>query len=151
MIVWNTKYKKQTPEDVFHCQSAVMSTCFGKYQQNLILGGTYSGQILLWDNRVQKRTPIQRTPLSATAHTHPVYCLQMVGTQNAHNLISISSDGKLCSWSLDMLSAPQDSMELQQSQSKPIAVTCMAFPNNESNNFVLGGEDGNVYSSNCYN
>lgn len=147
VMVWNTKYKKQTPEDVFHCQSAVMSTCFAKFNQNLILGGTYSGQIVLWDNRVQKRTPIQRTPLSATAHTHPVYCLQMVGTQNAHNVISISSDGKLCSWSLDMLSMPQDTLELQQRQSKPIAITCMSFPSNEINNLVMGSEDGNVYSA----
>lgn len=44
---------------------------------------------------------------------HPVYCLGMVGTQNAHNVISISSDGKLCSWSLDMLSVPQEILELQ--------------------------------------
>lgn len=40
-----------------------------RFHPNLILGGTYSGQVMLWDNRVQKRTPIQRTPLSATAHT----------------------------------------------------------------------------------
>jgi len=31
-------------------------------------------------------------------------------------------------------------------QAKSIAVTCMAFPNNEINNFVLGSEDGYVYS-----
>ncbi|XP_068159597.1 cytoplasmic dynein 1 intermediate chain isoform X11 [Drosophila tropicalis] len=147
VMVWNTKFKKQTPEDVFHCQSSVMSTCFAKFNPNLILGGTYSGQIVLWDNRVQKRTPIQRTPLSAAAHTHPVYCLQMVGTQNAHNVISISSDGKLCSWSLDMLSQPQDTLELQQRQSKAIAITSMAFPANEINSLVMGSEDGYVYSA----
>lgn len=38
VAVWNTKYKKATPEDVFHCQSAVMSTCFAKFHPNLILG-----------------------------------------------------------------------------------------------------------------
>ncbi|XP_054087106.1 cytoplasmic dynein 1 intermediate chain isoform X9 [Zeugodacus cucurbitae] len=148
VMVWNTKYKKHTPEDIFHCQSAVMSTCFAKFNPNIILGGTYSGQIVLWDNRVQKRTPMQRTPLSAAAHTHPVYCLQVVGTQNAHNVISISSDGKLCSWSLDMLSHPQDTLELQQQRpSKSIAVTGMAFPANEINNLVVGSEDGYVYSA----
>lgn len=68
-LVWNTKFKKSTPEYIFHCQSAVMSATFAHFHPNLILGGTYSGQIVLWDNRVQKRTPIQRTPLSATAHT----------------------------------------------------------------------------------
>lgn len=71
----------------------------------------------------------------------------MVGTQNAHNVISISSDGKLCSWSLDMLSQPQDTLELQYKQAKPIAVTCMSFPTNEVNNFVVGSEDGFVYSA----
>ncbi|XP_055304232.1 cytoplasmic dynein 1 intermediate chain isoform X9 [Sitodiplosis mosellana] len=146
VMVWNTKFKKETAEDTFHCQSAVMSACFAKFHPNLILGGTYSGQIVLWDNRVQKRTPIQRSPLNASAHTHPVYCLGMVGTQNAHNVISISSDGKLCSWSLDMLSTPQEILELQYKQSKSIAITSMAFPKNEINNFVLGSEDGNVYS-----
>ncbi len=114
-------------------QSAVMSAAFAQFHPNLVVGGTYSGQIVLWDNRSNKRTPVQRTPLSASAHTvhththrlillvcihtvlsllcvylqHPVYCVNVLGTQNAHNLISISTDGKMCSWSLDMLSTPQ--------------------------------------------
>ncbi|XP_020280113.1 cytoplasmic dynein 1 intermediate chain-like isoform X10 [Pseudomyrmex gracilis] len=146
-LIWNTKFKKTTPEFIFHCQSPVMSTTFARFHPNLILGGTYSGQIVLWDNRVLKRTPIQRTPLSATAHTHPVYCLSVVGTQNAHNLISISTDGKLCSWSLDMLSQPQETLELHTKQSKAIAATCLAFPHGDVNNFVMGSEDGTVYSA----
>ena len=113
-LVWNTKFKKTTPEHVFHCQSPVTVTTFARFHPNLIIGGTYSGQVVVWDNRVQKRTPVQRSPLSAAAHTHPVYCMRVVGTQNAHNLISISTDGRLCSWSLDMLSQPQETLELQQ-------------------------------------
>uniref|UniRef100_A0A7N8YGV4 Dynein cytoplasmic 1 intermediate chain 2 n=1 Tax=Mastacembelus armatus TaxID=205130 RepID=A0A7N8YGV4_9TELE len=97
-LVWNMKYKKSTPEYVFHCQ-------------------------------------------------HPVYCVNVVGTQNAHNLISISTDGKMCSWSLDMLSQPQDSMELVFKQSKAVAVTSMSFPLGDVNNFVVGSEDGSVYMS----
>ncbi|XP_034247696.1 cytoplasmic dynein 1 intermediate chain-like isoform X13 [Thrips palmi] len=147
-LVWNTKFKKTTPEYIFHCQSPVMAASFARFHPNLILGGTYSGQIVVWDNRVQKRTPIQRTPLSAAAHTHPVYCLNVVGTPNAHNLLSISTDGRLCSWSLDMLSQPQETMELHHPrQSKTVAVTCMAFPNNEVNNFIVGSEEGAVFSA----
>uniref|UniRef100_A0A671QDF3 Uncharacterized protein n=1 Tax=Sinocyclocheilus anshuiensis TaxID=1608454 RepID=A0A671QDF3_9TELE len=146
-LVWNMKYKKTTPEYVFHCQSAVMSAAFAKFHPNLVVGGTYSGQIVLWDNRSNRRTPVQRTPLSAAAHTHPVYCVNVVGTQNAHNLISISTDGKMCSWSLDMLSQPQDSMELVFKQSKSVAVTSMSFPLGDVNNFVVGSEDGSVYTA----
>lgn len=147
-LVWNMKFKKTTPEYIFHCQSAVMSSCFAKFHPNLVIGGTYSGQIVLWDNRSNKRTPVQRSPLSAAAHTHPVYCVQVVGTQNAHNLVSISTDGKFCSWSLDMLSASQDSMELsQQKQSRPVAVTCLTFPYGDFNNFVVGSEEGAIYTA----
>ncbi|XP_018566268.1 cytoplasmic dynein 1 intermediate chain isoform X2 [Anoplophora glabripennis] len=147
VLVWNTKFKKTTPEYIFHCQSAVLSTTFARFHPNLILGGTYSGQIVLWDNRVQKRTPIQRTPLSASAHTHPVYCMSVVGTQNAHNLISISTDGRLCSWSLDMLGQPQEILDLHRMQSKPVAVTCLDFPHSDVNNFVVGSEEGAAYSA----
>ncbi|XP_051752990.1 dynein, cytoplasmic 1, intermediate chain 2a isoform X1 [Ctenopharyngodon idella] len=146
-LVWNMKYKKTTPEYVFHCQSAVMSAAFAQFHPNLVVGGTYSGQIVLWDNRSNKRTPVQRTPLSASAHTHPVFCVNVVGTQNAHNLISISTDGKMCSWSLDMLSTPQDSLELVFKQSKSVAVTSMSFPLGDVNNFVVGSEDGSVYTA----
>ncbi|XP_046391953.1 cytoplasmic dynein 1 intermediate chain isoform X13 [Ischnura elegans] len=146
-LVWNTKFKKTTPEYIFHCQSPVLSATFARFHPNLILGGTYSGQIVLWDNRVQKRTPVQRTPLSTAAHTHPVYCLSVVGTQNAHNLISVSTDGRLCSWSLDMLSQPQETLELYHRQNKSVAATCIAFPHGDVNNFILGSEEGAVYSA----
>ncbi|KAI4570922.1 hypothetical protein MJT46_019561 [Ovis ammon polii x Ovis aries] len=146
-LVWNMKFKKTTPEYVFHCQSSVMSVCFARFHPNLVVGGTYSGQIVLWDNRSHRRTPVQRTPLSAAAHTHPVYCVNVVGTQNAHNLITVSTDGKMCSWSLDMLSTPQESMELVYNKSKPVAVTGMAFPTADVNNFVVGSEEGTVYTA----
>ena len=68
-LVWNTRFKKATPEYVFHCQSPLMSVSFARFHPNLLLGGTYSGQIVLWDNRVQRRTPVQRSPLSTAAHT----------------------------------------------------------------------------------
>jgi dynein intermediate chain len=49
---------------------------------------------------------VLKTPLSAAGHTHPVYGMKMVGTQNAHNLITSSTDGMVCSWLADMLAQP---------------------------------------------
>uniref|UniRef100_A0A674CMZ5 Dynein cytoplasmic 1 intermediate chain 1 n=1 Tax=Salmo trutta TaxID=8032 RepID=A0A674CMZ5_SALTR len=146
-LVWNMKFNKNTPEYVFHCQSSVVSVGFAWFHPNLVVGGTYSGQIVLWDNRSHRRTPVQRTPLSAAAHTHPVYCVNVVGTQNANNLITVSTDGRMCSWSLDMLSQPQESMELVYNKSKAVAVTGMAFPTGDVNNYVVGSEEGTVYTA----
>ncbi|CAL8297388.1 unnamed protein product [Lota lota] len=146
-LVWNIKFKKTTPEYIFHCQSPVVSVGFARFHPNLLVGGTYSGQIILWDNRSHRRTPVQRSPLSAAAHTHPVYCVNVVGTQNANNLITVSTDGRMCSWSLDMLSQPQESMELVYNKSKPVAVTAMDFPTGDVNNYVVGSEEGTVYTA----
>lgn len=146
-LVWNSKFKKDTPEYVFHCQSPVMCATFARFHPNLILGGTYSGQVVLWDNRCLKRTPVQRSPLSMGAHTHPIYCMRVVGSQNAHNLISVSTDGGMRSWSLDMLSQPQEVMELAVKQGKAVSVTALDFQPSEVNNFIVGAEDGNVYTA----
>jgi len=145
-MIWNLKFKKTSPEYIFHCQSQVTSTCFTPFHPNLVIGGTYSGQVVLWDTRSSRRTPAQRTPLSAAGHTHPVYCVNVIGTANAHSLATISTDGRMCFWSLDMLSAPQDSLELQHRQSKSVAAMCFSFLSNDSNNFVVGSEDGAVYA-----
>lgn len=53
---------------------------------------------------------------------HPVYCVNVVGTQNANNLITVSTDGKMCSWSLDMLSQPQVSRFRHLDKWKMIAI-----------------------------
>lgn len=45
-----------------------------------------------------------------------------------------------------MLSQPQETLELQARQSRPIAVTSLAFPSGDVNNFIVGSEDGTVYS-----
>ena len=46
-----------------------------------------------------------------------------------------------------MLSSPQDTMELQHKQTKAVAVTSMAFFSNDVNNYVVGSEEGVVYTS----
>lgn len=63
------RHKRSSLNLIFVLQSEVMSAGFAKFHPNLVVGGTYSGQIVLWDNRSNKRTPVQRTPLSAAAHT----------------------------------------------------------------------------------
>ena len=105
VLVWTVENLLEKPEFIFNCQSPVLTAQFPKFQPNIILGGTYSGQLVLWDTRA-KSTPVQRSPLSSTGHTLPVYCLDVVRTQNAHILGSVSTDGTLCAWTLSNLSQP---------------------------------------------
>eukprot|EP00041_Stephanoeca_diplocostata_P031236 m.968728 g.968728 ORF g.968728 m.968728 type:complete len:428 (+) comp23918_c1_seq5:123-1406(+) len=112
VLVWNS-HMPDRPEYKFECQSAVLSCSFSPFSPHVIVGGTYSGQVVLWDNRSNKRTPVQRSAINSKSHTHPVFCSSIVGTQNAHSLVTASSDGKMCSWDLDTLTQPQESLDLQ--------------------------------------
>jgi dynein intermediate chain len=152
-LVWSVNLHSR-PEFVFTAQSAVTSVLYSPFGSNFVVGATYSGQIVLWDTRA-KSTPVQRTPISAAGHTHPVYSMQIVGTQNAHSLVTASTDGLLCVWSLDKLVVPQERLDLAWldpkakagSRSKPegISTTCLAFADGEVNAFVAGTEDGGVF------
>ena len=146
VLIWNLRVPG-SPEFVFTCETAVTAVCFSPFKHNIVVGGTYSGQVVLWDKRA-RATPVQRSALSSSSHTHPIYSMEIIGTQNAHNLVSISTDGMCCGWNLDIMQEPSETRELVAQQSKQqVAVTALSFPEGESNNFVVGSEEGVVFSA----
>ncbi|KAI1133521.1 cytoplasmic dynein-like protein 1 intermediate chain 2 [Nemania abortiva] len=149
--VWN-QHLHDRPEFLFHAQSDLLTAKFSPFHPNLIIGGTYSGQVLLWDTRA-KTAPVQKTPLTGSGHSHPVYSVDIVGTQNANNIISVSTDGALCVWSVDMLSQPQESLTLTTpppNKFEDLAPTTMAFPQADPTYFLVGSEEGSIYPCHRY-
>ncbi|KAI1467395.1 WD40 repeat-like protein [Daldinia caldariorum] len=149
--VWN-QHLHDRPEFLFHAQSDILTAKFSPFHPNLIIGGTYSGQVLLWDTRA-KSAPVQKTPLTGSGHTHPVYSVDIVGTQNANNIISVSTDGAFCVWSVDMLSQPQESLTLTTpppNKFEDLAPTTMAFPQADPTYFLVGSEEGPIYPCHRY-
>ncbi|PVI03696.1 WD40 repeat-like protein [Periconia macrospinosa] len=149
--VWNL-HMHDRPEYIFHAQSDILTAKFSPFHPNLIIGGAYSGQVLLWDTRA-KSAPVQKTPLTGSGHTHPVYSIDIVGTQNANNIISASTDGVVCGWTVDMLSQPQEFLELTSpppSKTDDMAVTSIAFPQSDPTYFLAGTEEGSIYPCHRY-
>lgn len=144
VCVWSLALNTR-PEFVLNCQSPVTIASFNRFDHNLVIGGTYSGQIVVWDLRA-KSQPIQRTPPMAESHSHPVYSLSIIGSQHANNIVSASNDGKVCVWSLNMFHTPTSSFEMK-SRVKDVGCTCMAFPANETNVFYVGAEDGSIFQT----
>ncbi|KAI9740557.1 MAG: hypothetical protein M1834_005138 [Cirrosporium novae-zelandiae] len=150
--IWNL-HLHDRPEYTFHAQSDILTAQFSPFHPNLIVGGAYSGQVLLWDTRSRSSAPVQKTPLTATGHTHPIYSLSLIGTQNAHNILSCSTDGVVCGWTVDMLSQPQECLELltpPPSKTDDLAPTCMAFPHSDPTYFLVGTEEGTIYPCHRY-
>ncbi|KAJ1564618.1 hypothetical protein HK096_007088, partial [Nowakowskiella sp. JEL0078] len=150
LLVWNL-HSPSRPEFTLECQSEITSSIFSRFHPYYIFGGTYSGQIVVWDIRSNKRQPTLKTPMSANGHTDPVYSINMVGTQNAHNLVTASNDGLVCSWVQDLMSFPENLLNLTLADNNnEVAVTCLTFPENETSTFWVGTEEGNVYQGNRY-
>lgn len=148
--VWNL-HMHDRPEYIFHAQSDILTAKFSPFHPNLIIGGAYSGQVLLWDTR-QKSAPALKTPLTGAGHTHPVYSIDIVGTQNANNIISCSTDGVVCGWSVDMLQKPQESLELTTPSGKmeDMAPLSISFPHSDPTYFLAGTEEGSIYACHRY-
>lgn len=116
VLLWSLHNLLGRPEYVLTCQSPVLSTALNPFDSNMVIGGTYSGQIVIWDLRQKNGQPVRRTSLAALdGHSHPVFCLRIVGSQNAHSLLSISTDGRLCVWRVDDLNQPAEMMEILSS------------------------------------
>ncbi|KAI9819491.1 MAG: hypothetical protein M1827_006939 [Pycnora praestabilis] len=160
--IWNTHLHSR-PEYVFHAQSDILTAKFSPFHPNLIIGGAYSGQVLLWDTRA-KSTPVQKTPLSGAGHTHPVYSISIVGTPNAHNILSCSTDGIVCAWTVDMFTQPSELLALHSPPPPPtpsglplpahrtddLAPTALASPPSDPTTFLVGTEQGTIYPVHRY-
>jgi dynein intermediate chain, cytosolic len=133
----------------------VTKAIFNPFQPNIVIGATYSGYIVQWDIRA-KSTPVQKSTLAKDGHTHPIYSLAVVGTQNAHNIVSVSNDSKLCMWHFGELSNPKVSFNLfnqghgNQGDQKMLYINSMEFPEEETDKFFVGSEDYNIYQANAH-
>lgn len=151
--VWNL-HMQDRPEYVFTAQSDILTAKFSPYHPNLIIGGSYGGQVMLWDTRA-KAAPVQKTPLTGYGHAHPIYSVDIVGTQNANNIISCSTDGVVCGWSMDVFAQPQELLELKNPTQAKVAVedvspTCLAFPQTDPTFFLVGSEEGTIFPCHRY-
>lgn len=163
VLVWNT-HAPSRPEYVFNATSDVLTARFSPFHPNLIIGGCYNGQVCIWDTRTSTSTrhgqPERRTPPSGPGshlgHTHPIYSLNIIGTPNAHNILTADTDGIICSWSIDMLTQPQEYLNLSTHPSAgpfktdDVAPKSMSFPTSDPTFFIVGTEEGTIYPCHRY-
>lgn len=158
IMLWNV-HAPSRPEYTFHSQGAdILSARFSPFHPSLIIGGCFTGQVCLWDTRSTSRlggAPVLKTPQSGSnlGHNHPIYSINIIGTPNAHNILTASTDGVVCSWSVDMLTQPQEYLELTTpppTKTEDLAPTCMAFPASDPTFFLVGTEEGSIYPCHRY-
>jgi len=151
VYVWNMNLP-QRPEYSFYCQSTVLTAQWHPSNAKLIIGGTSNGQVVIWDTR-EKSTPVNRTSLSH-GHTHPLYALQAVASVNLlHNVVSVSTDGRLCVWNSDDLVEPTAQIDLtyeKQKISREVTTNSLALPSRDTNLAIMGSDEGLLYKAHIY-
>lgn len=159
VLLWNT-HAPSRPEYVFNATSDVLTARFSPFHPNLVVGGCYSGQVCIWDTRSSHRDgqPERRTPPAGTTslgHTHPIYALSIIGTPNAHNILTADTNGTVCSWNVDMLTQPQEYLNLSTPSSAGamtdnLAPKSMSFSSSDPTSFLVGNEEGTIYPCHRY-
>lgn len=124
------------------------------FNASLIIGGTQSGQILVWDTKLQSQFPTIKTPtFGLIGHSAPICSLQVIGTAQASHIISASNDGVVCSWQLNMLSHPVELLEISHPKDTKwdnLAISSMCFPTQGSSVFWIGTLAGNIHQINRF-
>lgn len=112
------------PEFVFTASSPILTARFHPDDPHLIVGGCYSGQVVLWDTRVSTHRPTMRSSITGKGHKHPVYSMCLVKSGGTSPiLITISTDGTLCHWDLTNLNDPISSTTVLIPSTPPIAAS----------------------------
>jgi dynein intermediate chain len=156
IYIWSLAYR-EIPEFTFTCQPEITSAIFHPYNPKLILGGTHTGQVMIWDTR-GKQNAVNKTPLGLgggqsgiKSHTSDITCLGVIGSTNSSHIISLSN-GALCLWSLNNLSSPVKRIELktpiQKKESEDLtemSILSMGMQQYDTNNLLIGSDDNNIY------
>lgn len=95
------------PKHTLSSQSSITNAQFYPNDHNIVMGGSYTGQLLIWDLRA-KSLPIQRSPALSKGHSFPIVGLSFAESRHSSNAVSLSSDGKFCVWMMSLLQNPID-------------------------------------------
>ena len=152
--IWNLANRNE-PEFTFTNQAEITSAIFHPYNPRLIIGGTETGIVMIWDTR-GKQAPISKTPLgvggnsSSKSHTSDITCLGVIGSMNSSHIISLSN-GIICLWSLNNMSSPVKKIELKSQDRKDndvlneLNVLSMGMQQNDTNNLLIGCDNNKIY------
>ena len=156
IYIWSLAIRK-VPEFTFTCQPEITSAIFHPYNPKLIIGGTHTGQVMIWDTR-GKQNAVYKTPLGLgggqsgiKTHTSDITSLGVIGSTNSSHIISLSN-GAICLWSINNLSTPVKRIELkvplQKKENEDFAemsILSMGMQQYDTNNLLIGSDDNNIY------
>jgi len=151
------------PEQTFNVSSGVMCIDWHPTHHSLLCAGCYDGTVLVFDVQQKSRIPIYKSTVKSGKHTDPVWDVIWQNDEDLSkeaNFVSVSSDGKVASWSLltsrelnmevlmelKLLSNADRSSEFEDETVVGLAGGCsLDFNKCNDHLFLVGTEEGKVH------
>uniref|UniRef100_A0A087XWB9 Dynein, axonemal, intermediate chain 2b n=1 Tax=Poecilia formosa TaxID=48698 RepID=A0A087XWB9_POEFO len=147
--IWDLE-KPNYPEMALKPESPLVCLDYNPKDPHTLLGGSYGGQIVLWDTR-RGSQPVEYSSLEHT-HRDPVYKIIWLQSKTGTDAFSASTDGQILWWDVRKLSEPTERLVLDPSREgnldQALGAISLEFEPTMPTKFMVGTEQGMVVSCN---
>jgi WD40 repeat protein len=155
VCVWNLfrpQMVQSKPDTTISIQGFVMSLAFHPTKPSLLAGGTYNGELMIWDTASDDLDPLlASSSIDDYFHREAIQTVEWIqadlsGKHDAYLLATVSGDGKVLIWDAreNDLSYPSRGFMLLGSKRKVLGGTCLSFSPLDPWLFVIGCETGTI-------
>ncbi|KAJ7999770.1 hypothetical protein DPEC_G00197860 [Dallia pectoralis] len=102
MLLFYSLKNSTYPEHIYPTSSGVLCLDIHPYLPHLVAAGFYDGRVAVYNLKEESRLPVYKSTPKSGKHTDPVWQVrwQKDDMDNHHNFFSVSSDGRVVSWTL---------------------------------------------------
>ncbi|KAM6036603.1 dynein axonemal intermediate chain 1 isoform 3-T3 [Theristicus caerulescens] len=165
MLLLYTMKNPSFPEYVFSSESGIMCLDFHNDYPYLVAVGFYDGNVAVYNLKKATSQPSYKSSAKSGKHTEPVWQVkwQKDDMDNNLNFFSVSSDGRIVSWTLvknelvhtDVIKLSVEGTTMQGPQGLQLQTlgcgTSFDFHKKIDYLFLVGTEEGKIYKcSKCY-
>ncbi|PVD30466.1 hypothetical protein C0Q70_09732 [Pomacea canaliculata] len=160
--------KEDRPDSVIDSSCCVMCLQFHPENPAWLAGGSFNGEVLLWDLSQEDDLLLATSGIGDDAHREPVVRVLWITDTTKKtqlNIISIGGDGKILIWKVDqkkrklrlidgfvvMAQSLPPSMKVRGVRGdKEISLTSIVFSHEDSDTFLVGSESGCIFKCNIH-
>jgi len=151
VVIWSMYQPKEPIKILRYAKfEDITSAIFYKYKPNVVLGGTSQGKLLNW-NLKGKSEPVHVSPITRYIHTHAVGTIAVLGTENVHDIYSMSTCGLVRVFeSIQFKEINQHINFFNKNNEVQHPITAQVSAFSDLNRFFIGSESGKLYSTQRY-
>ncbi|CAD7963377.1 unnamed protein product [Amoebophrya sp. A120] len=146
----DTTSRERPPDVKIEVQGDVVSLAFHPRLPNILAGGSYNGEVILWDASQTSTDPqIAMSSIDDYFHREAIHEISWIEQGKKFLLATVSGDGRILLWDVaDNLAFPSRGFTLLQ-RKRTVGGRALAFSPFDSSLFVVGSETGSLIRGMC--